>query len=280
MQVRLLFLALSCLAVAACSGSGTGFSSGRQALLRGEPDNAVAYFDRVAQADPGYIASSPLPRKSIWTYVGRAHYNSGRYADAKVAFDKALTHLKDDYVARLYRGLTLLRVQSATPPPANVFTLQEVSYALREGVSPRRVSTLARERGVAFDLNLETENQLKNAGADTILLDDLRKLRAERAKQNQPSDNQRTEGAKDITAALTALRDWLSYTIANTPQGRFWDPSGEIRADISRGLRAATASSRDWEAIVSGAESVGYKLEEEGDRARRDEADDFERRRR
>ena len=109
-------------------------------------------------------------------------------------------------------------------------------------MSPRRVSTLARERGIAFDLNPETENQLKNAGADTILLDDLRKLRAERAKQNQPSDNQRTEGAKEITAALTALRDWLSYTIANTPQGRFWDPSGEIRADISRGLRAATAS--------------------------------------
>ena len=280
MQVRLLLFALACLAVAACTGSGTGFSSGRQALLRGEPDNAVAYFDRVAQADPGYIANSPLPRKSIWTYVGRAHYNSGRYADAKVAFDKALTYLKDDYIARLYRGLTLLRVQSATPPPANVFTLQEVSYALREGVSPRRVSTLARERGIAFDLNPETENQLKNAGADTILLDDLRKLRAERAKQNQPSDNQRTEGAKEITAALTALRDWLSYLIANTPQGRFWDPSGEIRAEISRGLRAATASSRDWEAIVTGAESVGYKLEEEGDRARRDEADDFERRRR
>ncbi len=169
--------------------------------MRGEPDNAVAYFDRVAQADPGYVADSPAPRKSIWTYVGRAHYNSGRYAEAKVAFDKALTYVKDDYVARLYRGLTMLRVQSSAPP-ANVFTLQEVSYALREGVAPRRVSTLARERGVAFDLNVETETQLKNAGADTILLDDLRKLRAERVKQNQPSDNQRNEGAKEITTCF------------------------------------------------------------------------------
>jgi len=279
MQIRLLFLALSCLGIAACSGSGTGFLAGRQALLRGEPDNAVAYFDRVAQADPGYVADSPAPRKSIWTYVGRAHYNSGRYAEAKVAFDKALTHLKDDYVARLYRGLIMLRVQSSAPP-ANVFTLQEVSYALREGVAPRRVGTLARERGVAFDLNAETENQLKNAGADTILLDDLRRLRAERVKQNQPSDNQRNEGAKEITTALTGLRDWLNYTIASTAQGRFWDPSGEIRAEIARGLRVATASPRDWEVIITGAESVGYKLEEESDRARRDEADEFQRRRR
>jgi tetratricopeptide (TPR) repeat protein len=279
MQIRLLFLASSCLVIAACAGSSTGFLAGRQALLRGEPDNAVAYFDRVAQADPGYVADSP-PRKSIWTYVGRAHYNSGRYAEAKVAFDKALTHLKDDYVARLYRGLTLLRVQSATPPPANVFTLQEVSYALREGVSPRRVGTLARERGVAFDLNEETESQLKNAGADTVLLDDLRKLRAERAKPNQPSDNQRNEGAKEITTALTGLRDWLDYTVASTSQGRFWDPSGEIRAEISRGLRAATASPRNWQAIITGAESVGYKLEEESDRARRDEAEEFQRMRR
>jgi len=279
MQIRLLFLVSSCLAIAACAGSSTGFLAGRQALLRGEPDNAVAYFDRVAQADPGYIADSPPPRKSIWTYVGRAHYNSGRYAEAKVAYDKALTRLKDDYVARLYRGLTQLRVQPSAPA-ANVFTLQEVSYALREGVAPRRVGTLARERGIAFDLNAETESQLKNSGADTILLDDLRKLRAERAKQNQPSDNQRIEGAKEITTALTGLRDWLDYTIASTSQGRFWDPSGEIRAEISRGLRATTASPRDWEAILTSAESVGYKLEEEGDRARRDEAEDFQRRRR
>jgi hypothetical protein len=136
------------------------------------------------------------------------------------------------------------------------------------------------ERGVAFDLNEETESQLKNAGADTVLLDDLRKLRAERAKQNQPSDNQRNEGAKEITTALTGLRDWLDYTVASTSQGRFWDPSGEIRAEISRGLRAATASPRNWQAIITGAESVGYKLEEESDRARRDEAEEFQRMRR
>ena len=105
----------------------------------------------------------------------------------------------------------------------------------------------------------------------------LRKLRAERAKKNQPSDNQRNEGAKEISTALTGLRDWLDYTIASTSQGRFWDPSGGIRAEISRVLRVATASPRDWEAILTGAESVGYKLEEESDRARSDEANESRR---
>ena len=265
------------LAFAACAGSSASFLAGRQALLRGEPENAVSYFAQVAQADPSYVVTSAPPPKSIWTYVGRAHYNSGRYAEAKVALDKALTYVKDDDVARLYRGLTILRGDTAAPT-ANAFTLQEISYALREGVAPRRVGTIARERGIAFDLNAETESQLKTAGADSALLDDLRKIRAERVKQSKPSDNQRREGAKEITAALTGLRNWLDFTIANTPQGRFWDPSGEIRAEIARGLRAATASQPDWETIINSAESVGYKLEEESDRARRDEAEDSRRR--
>lgn len=270
-------LLASCLAFAACSGSSTGFLAGRQALLRGEPDNAVNYFNAIAQADPSYVVTSAPPRKSIWTYVGRAHYNAGRYAEAKVAFDNSLAYVKDDYVAQLYRGLTILRGYSA-PPPANAFTLQEISYALREGVAPRRVGTIARERGVAFDLNAETESQLKSAGADSTLLDDLKKIRAERVRQSKVSDSQRNDGAKEIAAALTGLRDWLDFTIANTPQGRFWDPSGEIRAEISRGLRAATAGQHESATIIASAELVGYKLEEESDRARRDEAEDTRRR--
>lgn len=270
-----LFLAC-CVGIAACAGSSGGFLAGRQALLRGEPDNAVNYFNAIAQADPSYIVTSAPPRKSIWTYVGRAHYNSGRYADAKVAFDKALNYLKDDYVAQLYRGLTILRGFSASAP-ANAITLQEVTYALREGVAPRRVSTIARERGVAFDVNAETENQLRSTGADAILVEDLKKIRAERIQQNKTGDNQRREGAREIATALTGLRDWLDFTIASTTQGRFWDPAGEIRAEISRGLRAATASQPEWNIILSSAELVGFRLEEESDRARRDEADDLRR---
>lgn len=273
MKIRHWLFLVSWLAIAACAGSGSSFLAGRQALLRGEPDNAANYFNAIAQSDPSYVVTSAPPRKSIWTYLGRAYYNAGRYAEAKVALDKSLTYLKDDDVARLYLGLTVLRGDTAAPP-ANAMTLQEVSYALREGVAPRRVGTIARERGIAFDLNAETENQLRTAGADSTLLDELKQFRAERAKQGKAGDKQRIEGAKEIAAALTGLRDWLDYTIAHTTQGRYWDPSGEIRAEISRALRAAQTSQPNWEIILSSAELVGYNLEEESDRARRDEAED------
>lgn len=273
MKIRHWRLLTSCLAFAACAGTGSSFLAGRQALLRGEPDNAANYFNAIAQTDPSYVVTSAPPRKSIWTYLGRAYYNAGRYAEARVALDKALTYVKDDDVARLYRGLTVLRGDTAAPP-ANAMTLQEVSFALREGVAPRRVGTISRERGIAFDLNAETENQLRTAGADSTLLDELKQFRAERAKQGKASDKQRMAGAKEIAAALTGLRDWLDYTIAHTTQGRYWDPSGEIRTEISRALRSAQASQPNWETILSNAELVGYNLEEESDRARRDEAEE------
>jgi hypothetical protein len=52
--------------------------AGRQALLRGEPDNAVNYFNAIAQADPSYIVTLAPPRKSIWTYVGRGALQLGQ----------------------------------------------------------------------------------------------------------------------------------------------------------------------------------------------------------
>ncbi|MGH7793679.1 MAG: tetratricopeptide repeat protein, partial [Candidatus Binatia bacterium] len=131
---------LALLLLSACTTleSQSEFSAGRQALLRGEPDNALTYFDRVARTDPRFVSDTVLPRRSVWTYVGRAHYNSGRYDAARTAFEKALSHFGDDYVARMYLALTLLR-PSAPPAPSNAFNLQEVTYALREGVEPKRV---------------------------------------------------------------------------------------------------------------------------------------------
>ena len=136
MKIRHWRLLTSCLAFAACAGTGSSFLAGRQALLRGEPDNAANYFNAIAQTDPSYVVTSAPPRKSIWTYLGRAYYNAGRYAEAKVALDKALTYVKDDDVARLYRGLTVLRGDTAAPP-ANALSLEEVSFELLFGVAPR-----------------------------------------------------------------------------------------------------------------------------------------------
>jgi tetratricopeptide (TPR) repeat protein len=261
------------LLITACASleSQSDFATGRRALLRGEPDNAAAYFERVAQSDPSFVADSVSPRKSIWTYVGRAHYNAGRYAAASSAFEKALSYRNDDYLARLYFGLTLLR-PSAPAAPANAFNLQEVTFALREGVEPKRVAALARGRGVAFDVTQETEGQLRSAGADNFLLNELRSLRAESAKQTKPGDPRRSQGAKELSAGLSGLLDWLNYTVMHTPQGKFWDPSQELRKQIEASLKQVAASPSDWDTVIANVEWLGYRFEEESDRARRDES--------
>ena len=114
--MKILRLLMICSTLAGCSSfsSQSDFQLGRQALLRGEPENALIYFDRVTASDSSFSTYSGPLRESVWTYVGRASYNSGRYPEARAAFDRALLQFNDEYVARLYRGLTLIR-----PAPAS-----------------------------------------------------------------------------------------------------------------------------------------------------------------
>lgn len=270
---------LALLLASACAAleSQSTFSAGRQALLRGEPDNALAYFDSVARKDPGFVSDAVSPRRSVWTYVGRAHYNAGRYEAARSAFEKALSHLGDDHVARMYLALTLLR-PSAPSAPSHAFNLQEVTFALREGVEPKRVAALARERGVAFDLTRETESQLRTAGADNLLVNELKHLRAESARRAKNSGSRTAQGSKELTTALIGMRDWLEDFIRNAPQGRFWDPAQEIRNQLQLVMKQTAAQPSNWDTVISNAEWLGFRLEEESDRARRDESAERQRR--
>ena len=81
---------------------------GRTALLTGRPDDAVKYFSRAAESNPNYKTPYVL-RESVWTYLGRAYYETGQYREARTALDKALASDENDYVARLYLGMTLVR---------------------------------------------------------------------------------------------------------------------------------------------------------------------------
>ena len=83
---------------------------GRIALLTGRPDDAVTYFSRAAESNPSY-QTSYLLRESVWTYLGRAYYETGKYPEARTALDKALASDKNDYVARLHLGMTLRAFQ-------------------------------------------------------------------------------------------------------------------------------------------------------------------------
>jgi tetratricopeptide (TPR) repeat protein len=83
--------------------------TGRQALIINQPERALPYFLEAAQKDPDYIYRSMHFREGVWTYVGRAQYGTGRLKEAREALERALSIDKDDYLARLYLGLTLAR---------------------------------------------------------------------------------------------------------------------------------------------------------------------------
>jgi tetratricopeptide (TPR) repeat protein len=82
---------------------------GRHALIAGSTDEALALFEEAARNNPDYIYVYRLFRESVWTYLGRAQYATGMLEQARPSFERALSILPDDHLARLYLGLVSAR---------------------------------------------------------------------------------------------------------------------------------------------------------------------------
>lgn len=97
--------------VAGCAAYGVGGQvyAGRRALLINDHETALGYFVTAAQANPDYVYSFVHFREGIWTYVGRTQYSTKRYREAQESLERALKMDRDDNLARLYYGLTLIR---------------------------------------------------------------------------------------------------------------------------------------------------------------------------
>ena len=82
---------------------------GRQALLGGNNEAALGYFQRAAERDPNFVyTTGSSPRQSVWSYVGRSEYLTGRFPQARQTLERALASSNtDEDIARLYLGLTL-----------------------------------------------------------------------------------------------------------------------------------------------------------------------------
>lgn len=167
--------------------------SGRQALLINKPEDALAYFQQVAQTNPNYIFQSENYREGIWTYVGRSQYSLGRLTEARQSLEKALSIYPDDYLARIYLGLTLMR-----------------------------------------------------SGEDS-------------------------SGSKELASGMQGLYDWLEYMNRTMPFTAFWDPRGEIRSELVKDLDLLSGKEIDRPQLISSAEWIGQRMEEEIDLVRRDE---------
>jgi tetratricopeptide (TPR) repeat protein len=192
MQLGWLSLILVLIGCAAYQAAGQ-VQAGRQALLINKPEDALAYFLQVAQTNPNYIFQSENYREGIWTYVGRSQYSLGRLTEARQSLEKALSIYPDDYLARIYLGLTLMR-----------------------------------------------------SGEDST-------------------------GSKDLASGLQGLYDWLEYMNRTMPFTAFWDPRGEIRSEIQKDLDLLSGKDVDRPQLISSAEWIGQRMEEEIDLVRRDE---------
>lgn len=82
---------------------------------------------------------------------------------------------------------------------------------------------------------------------------------------------ERSRGLDEIHSGMRGLHDWLEYVTRYAQYGLFWDPGREIRSGIEKELAVISGGEPDWPRLIASAEWLGRKMEEEMDRARRDE---------
>lgn len=99
------------LVLAACATfqSSTEIQAGRLALMTGKPQVALAHFNRAAELNPNYITGFTQFREGVWTYVGRANYETENYPIARQALERASSRYADDHLAKIFLGLTFAR---------------------------------------------------------------------------------------------------------------------------------------------------------------------------
>ena len=88
---------------------GGEIQKGRMELMYGDPKVALVHFQRAAELEPDYMLNYSILSQGVWTYVGRAHYASGRLAEARQALERARSRYEQDDLAKLYLGLVLGR---------------------------------------------------------------------------------------------------------------------------------------------------------------------------
>ena len=196
MKTSIMFLSLLAFLTGCASlRAGGEVAAGRRALLAGNNETALAYFQSAAQIDPNYRYGTAY-QQSILSYIGRTEYAVGRLPQARQTLEKALNANRDEDLTRLYFGLTLAR------------------------------------------------------------------------------SGDRQQGLKEIEGGMKGIHAWLDYIneAHRFSFGQFWDPAHAIRSAIQGDLAMISGREFDWPKLIASSEWIGQMMEEEGDKARRDEA--------
>jgi len=132
---------------------------GRNALNRGQPENAINYFTLAAESSPDYKTSYILS-ESIWTYLGRAYYETGRYQESRTALNKSLAQDNKDFVARLYLGMGLVRSGDRERGLAEMKTALNEMHQWLENVTSETTE------GTYWDPNRQIRKTIENSLAE------------------------------------------------------------------------------------------------------------------
>jgi tetratricopeptide (TPR) repeat protein len=154
---------------------GGQFQSGRQAFFAKNYEEALTYFQQVAQSNPNYMFESVFFRQGVWNYIGRAQYHMGKFDDARWSLERALSVYQDDHLARLYLGLTRARsgdnangardIQSGMKGLYEWLEYYESSRPFEAFWDPRREmrSVIEKDLAVISDNRIDEQRLMANA---------------------------------------------------------------------------------------------------------------------
>ena len=109
--LRLAFLSLVFVCGCASLKAGGDVAYGRRALVGGDYETSLGYFQSAIQTDPSFKYGTAY-QQGLLSYVGRSEYLSGRLPQAQQTLQKSLAVNKDEDIARIYLGLTLIRTDN------------------------------------------------------------------------------------------------------------------------------------------------------------------------
>jgi tetratricopeptide (TPR) repeat protein len=81
-----------------------------------------------------------------------------------------------------------------------------------------------------------------------------------------------SNGLREIQGGLSGLHDWIEQANAANPSRAFWDPRREIREEIKKDLTTISGGHVDKEKLLTSAEWLGQRMEDEIDQIRRDKS--------
>ncbi len=85
------------------------------------------------------------------------------------------------------------------------------------------------------------------------------------------------QGVKEIEAGMKGIHDWLEYTERTRPFEAYWDPGRVIRKTIEKILAGDAGREVSRDQLITDAEWMGKRLEEEVEYVRRDRRQQFQR---